>query len=199
MAGRLILVTGGGRSGKSRYAQRLGEAAPTPRLFVATCPIMDDEMRARIERHQRERQAGAWTTVEEQLDLIGVLDRHVDARFVLVDCLTLWVNNLMFVQAREAGDSGARGERPEGEGAGLDANAVSEDQMTDAASRVADAATRHPGDVVFVTNEVGLGIIPEHPVVRHYRDLVGRCNQAIAAAADQVVLLVAGVPIVIKG
>ena len=177
---RLILVTGGGRSGKSRYAQELAEAQRGKKTYLATCPPLDDEMRERIRRHQAARETRGWETCEETINLVEALGRVADSNVVLLDCLTLWVNNLMF--AERDGD-----------------NALNEDALALYAEDLATPCKAHPGDaVILVTNEVGMGIIPENALTRRYRDLAGRCNQTIAAAADDVVLMVSGVPLQIK-
>ena len=177
--GRIVLVTGGSRSGKSRFAQDYAEAAAPHRLFIATCPVIDAEMDARIERHRRDRAGRGWHTVEEQLHPDEAVRRHPDAGVILIDCLTLWVNNRMFHETAGA--------------------PMTEDGMGRAAQGLAEACRSHPGVTVLVTNEIGLGIIPDNPLSRRYRDLVGRCNQVIAAAADAVVLAVCGCPLVVKG
>jgi len=176
----IILVTGGSRSGKSAYALRLAESRPGPWTFVATCPAIDEEMTRKIAVHQQERDARPWTTIEEEIDLAGAIGRAGAAGVILVDCLTLWINNLMYRAAPAGRELG------EAEVAGL----------TDAVVR---AARRAPGTAIFVTNEVGLGIVPPDSSTRLYRNLVGRCGQAIAAAADAAVLVVCGLPINLKG
>jgi adenosylcobinamide kinase/adenosylcobinamide-phosphate guanylyltransferase len=176
----IILVTGGSRSGKSAHALRLAESRPGPWTFVATCPAIDEEMARKIEAHRLERAARAWTTIEEEIDLAGAIGDAGSAGVILVDCLTLWVNNLMY-RASLAGR-----ELTEQEVAGLTGAALQ-------ASR-SSAAT-----VIFVTNEVGLGIVPPDAPTRLYRNLVGRCGQAVAAAADAAVLVVCGLPITLKG
>lgn len=177
--GAIILVTGGSRSGKSAHALRLAESRPGPWTFIATCPEIDEEMAVKIEAHRRERDSKKWTTIEEETDLAGAIQRAA-AGVILVDCLTLWVNNLM----HRASLTGR--EVTEGEVAG----------MTDAVVRAARSA---PGTVIFVTNEVGLGIVPPDAPTRLYRNLVGRCGQAIGAAADAAVLVVCGLAITLKG
>ncbi len=176
---RTILVTGGSRSGKSGYAQNRAEGLPGPRLFVATCPDLDAEMVERIRRHREERAGRGWTTVEETVNLQEVLDRERKANAVLVDCVTLWVNNLMY--------------HAEGEKRRFDESA-----MARCATRLAEACARHPGTVLLVTNEVGWGIIPENALARRFRDLAGRCNQVLADAADEVVLVLCGIPTTLK-
>lgn len=167
---RLTLVLGGARSGKSRHAEALVTAAAPPWVYLATAEAFDDEMKARIAEH-RSRRGGQWQTIEAPLDLAGAVAGAPAGAAVLVDCLTLWLNNLMF------------------KGRSID----TETGLFEAAL----AARRSP--VVLVSNEVGSGIVPENAEARRFRDLQGRLNQRIAARADRVLLLVAGLPMVVKG
>jgi adenosylcobinamide kinase/adenosylcobinamide-phosphate guanylyltransferase len=177
---RVILVTGGSRSGKSSYAQRIGEGLDGPRAFVATCPVLDDEMAERVRKHQLERQSSDWKTLEETVDLAGALRGARDSyKVVLVDCLSLWINNLM----HEA--------QVEGEG-------LTEDDIAHRCRELLDACDELSGTVIFVTNEVGMGIVPDNPASRLFRDLAGRCNQAMAAGADKVTLVSCGLPLHLK-
>ena len=176
---KIILVTGGSRSGKSAFAQRLAEALPGPRVFVATCPVIDPEMNERIRRHQEVRSLRDWQTFEEPLELAAALERAKDHSVVLVDCLTLWVNNVMYA-------------------AGQQEATVSETEIADRCQPILQAAREQGGTVVFVTNEVGMGLVPETPLGRRFRDLAGRVNQIIAAACDEVFLVVCGQPLKIK-
>jgi adenosylcobinamide kinase/adenosylcobinamide-phosphate guanylyltransferase len=167
---RSVLVLGGARSGKSAYAQALAESAAPERLYLATAEPGDAEMVARIARHRAARGAG-WTTREEPLGLVEALSAEArPGRVVLVDCLTLWLSNLMLV------------------GGDAEADAL----------RLAKALAALEGPVILVSNEVGLGIVPDTPLGRDFRDLQGRANAAIARAADAVVFLAAGVPTLIK-
>jgi adenosylcobinamide kinase / adenosylcobinamide-phosphate guanylyltransferase len=175
MVANVVLVTGGCRSGKSAYAQRLAESYAGPRLFIATCPATDEELRQRIAAHQAARRDRGWETVEELLDLPGALRQGGEHAAVLIDCLTLWVNNLMFAAEQEG-------------------RAVGETEVTERCQAVLAAAQGLRGAVIFVTNEVGMGIVPDNAPARRYRDLVGRANQTIAAAADTVTLLTCGIP-----
>jgi adenosylcobinamide kinase/adenosylcobinamide-phosphate guanylyltransferase len=169
----VTLILGGARSGKSGYAERLLLGTVEPRsqaLYVATAEARDTEMTARIRAH-RDRRGARWQTIEEPRALAEVLMRETRVeRPVLVDCLTLWVSNLM------AG--------------GADVAA--------AADRLIAALPRLAGPVVFVANEVGLGIVPDNQLAREFRDHAGRLNQALAAAADCVVFVAAGLPLVLK-
>jgi len=181
---RVVLITGGGRSGKSSYAQQLAEAHPGPRLFLATAVSFDEELKERIRRHRRSRERASWTTLEEPVDLAGTIRRAAGFPVVLVDCLTMWVNNLMW-------DSSA-GPAQTGRG-------PTEDEIAARSEELLMCCQRHEGTVILVTNEVGLGIIPDHPAARLYRDLLGRTNQIIATQADAVVFMISGLPLEIKG
>lgn len=176
---RVILVTGGSRSGKSSFAQNRAQGLPGPRLFVATCPVLDEEMRARINRHKALRTGQGWDTIEEEIDLPRTIREAQTHPTLLVDCLTLWVNNLMY-----------RAEQSHQE--------MTESHMESRCLEVLAACLEHPGTVIFVTNEVGWGIVPANALARRYRDLAGRCNQTIAAGADEVVLVVCGIATYLK-
>jgi adenosylcobinamide kinase / adenosylcobinamide-phosphate guanylyltransferase len=176
---RIVLVTGGCRSGKSAYAQQMAESLPPARVFVATCPVTDDEMRRRIEQHRLSRRDRGWETVEEQLDLAGVLRRHTEHNVLLVDCVTLWINNLMYQAEQTSRD-------------------LTEADVAERCRQMLEAAARCRGTVLFVTNEVGLGVVPENPQARLYRDLTGRANQIIAEQADMVTLVCCGIPLHLK-
>jgi adenosylcobinamide kinase / adenosylcobinamide-phosphate guanylyltransferase len=166
---KLTFVIGGARSGKSRYAEGLIAALPPPWTYVATAEALDAEMSERIGAH-RARRGSQWRTIEAPRDLAAALTASATTP-VLIDCLTLWLSNLMLADA----DIEAETERLE----------------------QALAAARAP--VIVVANEVGSGIVPEHALGRKFRDLQGVLNQRIAARADRVVLVVAGLPLVLKG
>ena len=170
---RSILVLGGARSGKSRFAERLARDTGLDRFYLATGRAWDDEMRARIETHKADRAYDGWTTREEPIDLVGAL-KTLDKpdRIILVDCLTLWVTNLMMEEGRDV----------DSEGAAL-AAALNDLQAT----------------VIFVSNEVGLGIVPENKMARAFRDHTGRLHQSIAAEAAEVYFIAAGLPLKMKG
>ncbi len=175
----IILITGGSRSGKSACAQRLAETLPGPRAYVATCPVIDPEMEGRVKKHREARSAADWVTIEEPVDLAGALGRAAAYRVILVDCLTLWVNNLLY----------------EAEGRGA---VFTEEEAAARCREVIDVCGLFTGTVIFVTNELGMGIIPGNETARRFRDCAGRTNQLIAAAADTVTLVVAGLPLLLK-
>jgi len=167
---RVLLVLGGARSGKSRYAEGVIEAAACPALYLATAEPGDGEMEERIRRH-RARRGRRWTTLEEPLELAASLARESrPGRPILVDCLTLWLANLL-----------AAGRAVEQEAAAL-----------------VEVLGALAGPVVLVANEVGLGIVPENALARAFRDHAGRLNQAVAARASRVVFIAAGLPLVLK-
>lgn len=170
---RSILVLGGARSGKSRFAEGLCRESARSLHYLATGRAWDDEMRRRIDLHRADRADHGWTTHEEPLDLHGMLCR-VDApdRVILVDCLTLWVTNLMMEE-------------------GCD--------VASAFDRLVGILPQLRASVVFVSNEVGLGIVPENKMAREFRDHAGRLHQMIAATADDVYFVAAGLPLKMKG
>jgi adenosylcobinamide kinase / adenosylcobinamide-phosphate guanylyltransferase len=166
---QLTLVLGGARSGKSRYAENLVMASPAPWVFVATAEPGDAEMAERIALHRR-RRGEDWRTVEAPHSLSASLATIPGEAPILIDCLTLWLSNRMLTNADV-----------EGEIALLEA-----------------ALDKRKGLVVLVSNEVGFGIVPDNELARRFRDLQGRLNQRIAARADRVILMVAGLPITVK-
>lgn len=167
----VTLVLGGARSGKSAFAEQRVEAASAARLYLATGQARDDEMRARITAHQDRRGSG-WETVEAPVELTEALAGNARAdRPVLVDCLTLWVTNLM----------------------------LGEHDIDAAFDSLAKALPGIRGPVVFVSNEVGLGIVPDNAMARAFRDHAGRLHQSIAGLADEVYFVAAGLPLKMKG
>lgn len=165
----LTLVLGGARSGKSRYAEGLLADCPPPRTYIATAQPFDDEMRDRIAAHRAARAGACWHTVEAPLDLAAALTAD-PATPALVDCLTLWLTNLLL------GGHGLK--------AAFDALEI--------------ALAARTGRTVLVSNEVGLGIVPENPLARRFRDEAGRLHQRLATRADAVSFLVAGIPMRVK-
>ena len=168
---KITFVLGGARSGKSSYAEKLVENSGLQPVYLATGRAFDKEMESRISIH-RDRRGSEWQTVEEPLDLVGALEKHAGHdRFVLVACLTLWITNLMMAER----------------------NIATETNTLIAALR------QLSGPVVFVSNEVGLGIVPENRMAREFRDHAGFLHQAVASVADEVYFLAAGLPLKMKG
>lgn len=169
MTANLTLVLGGARSGKSRYAESLITTGEPPWTYVATAEAGDEEMAARIKAH-RQRRNSCWHTIEAPRDVAAVL-AECESAAVLIDCLTLWLSNLVLAHADIEGEI----------------------------SRLERALRAMKAHVVLVANEVGLGIVPEHPLGRQFRDWQGVLNQRMAAQADRVILMVAGLPLAVKG
>lgn len=168
---RITLVLGGARSGKSTYAESLLADHVGPRLYVATAEAHDEEMAARIAAHQTRRGHEAWRTVEAPLTLAATLESETGpGTAVLVDCLTLWLSNLM--------------------GAGRD--------IAQEVERLVASLGRLECRTVLVSNEVGLGIVPDNAMARAFRDHAGRLNQAVAGIAERVVFVAAGLPMTLK-
>jgi len=169
-SGRKILALGGARSGKSQFARRTAEASGLRPVLIATATAQDAEMAARIARHRQER-GPDWLTLEEPLDLGGAITlAAAPERVVVVDCLTLWLTNVML------------------EGGNVEAEIAA----------LLLAIRESAGPVILVSNEVGQGIVPETPLGRAFRDAQGQLNQAVAAACSDVVLLAAGLPLRLK-
>jgi adenosylcobinamide kinase/adenosylcobinamide-phosphate guanylyltransferase len=171
--GTVTLITGGARSGKSAHALALAQQAPgTRRFFIATGEALDDEMRERIAHHRANRSAD-FATLEEPLAIAAaLLNLAGRADIVVVDCLTLWISNLLMTRRSEEILAEARG--------------------------LADALSGAPFASIVVTDEVGAGIVPENAMARRFRDLLGWTNQAIAKTAERVLLMVAGYPLLVK-
>jgi adenosylcobinamide kinase/adenosylcobinamide-phosphate guanylyltransferase len=167
--GLVTLVLGGARSGKSRYAEGLITRSPKPWMYIATAEARDDEMANRIAAHQA-RRGSDWQTVEAPHDVPDAIAQAPINAALLVDCLTLWLSNLM-----------------EG-GSDIEAQIA----------RLQESLTVRAGPTVLVSNEVGLGIVPNNGLARRFRDLQGQLNQRMAAQAPRVVMMVAGIPIAVK-
>ncbi len=183
--GRVTLVIGGSRSGKSTFAQRLAERARPPVLFVATGTASDDEMAVRIAAHQAARPAN-WRLLEAQRDVAATVRAELGGtRTILLDCLSLLVSNLLVAAAPEDGELSLDGPR-------LELAAQTEVQTLVALAR------EHGAELIVVSNEVGMGVVPPSPLGRVFRDALGRANQELAAAADAVYLMVAGIPVDVK-
>ena len=170
-AGRCILVLGGARSGKTRFAEEAATRTGLDRVYLATGRAWDEEMKARIALHRADRGEG-WTTIEEPLELAGAIASADHAgRVILVDCLTLWVTNLMMAEA----------------------------DLAVAFAGLADQLKEVRGQVILVSNEVGLGIVPDNAMARAFRDHAGRLHQLVAGLAGEVYFVAAGLPLKMKG
>jgi adenosylcobinamide kinase / adenosylcobinamide-phosphate guanylyltransferase len=167
----VTLILGGARSGKSRHGEVMALSSGLEPVYIATAEAWDDEMRARIAVHRDRRVGQGWLDVEAPLDLVdAITEKAAEDRVLLIDCLTLWLANLMAAER--------------------DIDAVS--------SALLGALAAAPGQVILISNEVGFGIVPENAMARRFRDLAGRLHQDIARDADRVLLMVAGLPVVVK-
>lgn len=169
---RNILVTGGARSGKSSFAEQKAQEISSALTYIATAQAFDNEMQERINAHKERREIGNWQLIEEPMDLCGALissDKE-EHGLRLVDCITLWVTNLLFA----------------------------EHDVKSETLQLIDVLSRQQNPVIMVTNEVGMGIVPENALARKFRDLAGMTNQSIAAIADEVYMTVSGLPMRLK-
>ncbi len=173
MAGKIYFITGGARSGKSSFAEKLALEREGKRAYVATAQALDAEMTAKIEKHRRDR-SSTWDTYEEPLAVADLL-RKLSGRYqvVLLDCLTLWLSNVM------AHTNGA-------------------DTVLSRVEDLVKVLASFDGTCLVVSNEVGLGIVPDNPLARQFRDFAGMLNQRIAQTADEVYFTAAGIPMRIK-
>jgi adenosylcobinamide kinase/adenosylcobinamide-phosphate guanylyltransferase len=173
----ITFVIGGCRSGKSRYALDLaGKLSEDKKIFIATCLPQDEEMRQRVARHQKDR-GKTWITREVPIDLPeAVIENSSQGDVILVDCLTLWISNLL-TQTQK----------------------TSEHEVIESVNNLTRALQTVQCPVILVSNEVGTGIVPENQLARQFRDIMGMANQRVAACADGVIWMVAGIPVKIKG
>jgi adenosylcobinamide kinase/adenosylcobinamide-phosphate guanylyltransferase len=170
----LIFVTGGCRSGKSQFAQEYANRYFHKKLYLATCEALDEEMAKRIEDHKK-RRGSDWQTVEEPIRIAEAIRQHEDdVEVILLDCITLWLSNLLMRQKSD--------------------HAIMEE-----VNRLMDTARKGQPSLIFVSNEVGMGLVPVEPLGRRFRDLSGMANQKIAEVAKTVVFMVSGIPILLKG
>jgi len=164
-------ILGGARSGKSAFAQQRAAASGLPVLYLATAQAGDTEMTERITRHRAERPSN-WGLVEEPLALAAALRTHATPeRCLLVDCLTLWLNNLL---------------------------AAGDERLSDEISALLNTLPGLPGQILLVSNEVGQGIVPANPLARRFRDEAGRLHQAVSACCDRATFIIAGLPLTLK-
>lgn len=177
------LVFGGARSGKSAHAEQLADSSGKAVTYVATAQAGDGEMSARI-AHHRQRRDPAWATLEEPLALGELIAQSTADQLILVDCLTLWLSNLVFSEGHVYPDIGTIDPPPR--------YRVERERLLNALDQVA-------ADIVLVSNEVGMGIVPQGAVSRWFVDEAGRLNQAVAARCDNVIWVAAGLPLILKG
>jgi len=171
---QIIFVTGGCRSGKSRFALEYANTHFKSKIFLATAPALDDEMKKRIKAHQEAR-GPEWGAMEEQTEIAkAVASVETNYEVILLDCLTLWLSNLIMAGEQES-------------------------QILSRTEAFIEAIQKIPQSVIIVSNEVGYGIVPVNDIARHFRDIMGTVNQRLAACADVVVWTVVGLPQVIKG
>jgi adenosylcobinamide kinase/adenosylcobinamide-phosphate guanylyltransferase len=208
----IILITGGARSGKSTFAQKMaGEKAiglekKKSVIYVATALIGDEEMQRRVEIHRRSRPPD-WITIEEPYYLDRVLDKLPSSeQVVLIDCLTVWLTNLLFLYMEKSGiswsnkkDNWSLEENLWHEKAATLQEEALEKYIFTQVEQLLEKAGQVHGTVILVSNEVGWGVVPEHYLGRLFRDLAGKANQRIATRADEVHLVVAGIPLKIRG
>ncbi len=170
----MIFITGGCRSGKSRYALDFANRHFSKKLFLATSEPLDEEMSRRIENHKKVR-GPEWQTIEEPVEIVNKIKEHGGGgKIILIDCLTLWLYNLLM----KWGD---------------------DSKILDETDKLINVIKQNPASFVLVSNEVGLGIVPADPLSRQYRDLLGAMNQRIAAGLDTVIFMVSGIPLFLKG
>ncbi|MBW2645765.1 MAG: bifunctional adenosylcobinamide kinase/adenosylcobinamide-phosphate guanylyltransferase [Deltaproteobacteria bacterium] len=169
----IVLIIGGCRSGKSRYALKQARGFKR-KVFVATCEVLDEEMKKRVEKHQEDR-GPDWKTIEVPLALPDAIARcGAEADVILVDCLTLWISNMILKEKTE-------------------------EYVMSRTDELLASIQKIDSTVILVSNEVGAGIVPENPLARMFRDVAGMVNQKVAACADKVVWMVAGIPAKVKG
>ncbi len=170
----MIFITGGCRSGKSRYALDYANRHFSKKLFLATCEALDEEMAQRIENHKKVR-GSEWRTIEEPVEIVNkIKEDGAGSEVILIDCLTLWLYNLLMKWDNEL-------------------------RIMEETEKLIDSLKKSPTSSILVSNEVGMGIVPADPLTRRYRDLLGAMNQKIAAALDAVIFMVSGIPIFLKG
>ncbi len=175
----LIYISGGCRSGKSNYAQELAEKLPGKRAYLATCPLIDEEMEQRIALHQQQRIDRGWETLEAPLDLVASVAQASHYEVLLIDCLTLWINNLLY-EAEQKGEP------------------LTEQMISEQCTELVNVCRKTNQTIIFVTNELGMGLVPADSISRRYRDCLGRCNQTIAKLADKAIFMVSGLPLSLK-
>jgi adenosylcobinamide kinase/adenosylcobinamide-phosphate guanylyltransferase len=186
VTGLVRLLLGGARSGKSEWAERLARRTGQPIVYLATAVAGDGEMAERIARHRGARLA-TWRTIEEPEELAQAVRQQCQSgEVVVIDCLTLWVSNVILHRIGDVGDF---------EAIPADEWSTIESDLLGAVDDLLDTARRIGLSLIVVSNEVGLGLVPPYPLGRRYRDILGRVNCAVASRADQVLFLIAGLPV----
>ncbi|MGZ3569065.1 MAG: bifunctional adenosylcobinamide kinase/adenosylcobinamide-phosphate guanylyltransferase [Thermodesulfobacteriota bacterium] len=174
MGKKMILITGGCRSGKSRFALDYANQHFSKKLYLATCEALDEEMAQRIEHHKKMR-GPEWRTIEEPVEIVDQIGLHgTGVEVILLDCLTLWLSNLLMRRKNDL-------------------------EIMEEVSRLIDTMKEKRTSFILVSNEVGLGIVPADKLSRRFRDLSGTANQKIAEAADTAIFMVSGIPLILKG
>jgi len=179
--GKLIFITGGARSGKSNFAEKMAISLGKPVAYIATGQPLDKEMAHRIKKHKGRRPTD-WENYEEPIEVRELVSRlGVKKEVILIDCLTLLVSNLLLRKENKVGDPNW------------------EEEILLEIKRLAKVSYKVPAQVIIVSNEVGMGLVPDNPLGRVYRDILGRANSIIANKADEVFMMVSGIPLKIKG
>jgi adenosylcobinamide kinase/adenosylcobinamide-phosphate guanylyltransferase len=182
MKGKLILALGGARSGKSEFAEKHAVQLGKRVIYIATAAVRDVEMAGRVQKHKARRPA-SWETVEEEKNVIGVIENGRKDDVFLLDCATIWITNLLLDDCSSDQDDVS--------------SSAKEALILEQASRLADSV-KNGAHLIIVSNEVGLGLVPEYPLGRFFRDIAGKVNQILASKADEVYFIVAGLPLRIK-
>ena len=176
---QIHLILGGARSGKTAYALSLAEKSSLERTYLASCPPFDGELKDRVENHKRERENRNWKTVEETINLKNAIKYIDENDAVLIDCITLWINNLLY-----EGENGK--------------HHYTDEEIFTLTEELCVQCRKRKGNVYIVSNETGLGIIPDNPLARRFHDIAGKCNQIIAGYSDHVYFVTAGIASKIK-
>jgi len=174
MAKKMIFITGGCRSGKSRFALNYANKHFSKKLYLATSEVLDEEMVLRVENHKKMR-GPEWKTIEEPIKIVDKINEYEDkVEVILLDCITLWLSNLLMRQNSDV-------------------------KIMNEVGRLIDTMKHSSTSLIIVTNEVGMGIVPTEPLGRRFRDLSGTANQKLAEVADTVIFMVSGIPVLLKG
>jgi len=179
--GKLIFITGGARSGKSSFAEKIAAKTSKEVVYIATGQLLDEEMAFRIKKH-REKRINTWETYEEPIEVRELVSRlGLEKEVILIDCLTLLTSNLLLRKEDKVEDS------------------KWQEEILLEIKKLAEVSYKVPAQVIIVSNEVGMGLVPDNPLGRVYRDILGRANSIIADKADEVFMMVSGIPLKIKG